>query len=104
LVPGDILAIDAKMVLPCDCILLSGELLLNEASLTGESIPIPKFSLENDQKKFSFVDEKRSSLFEGTRVLSAKPTLHHKVMALVVRTGFASFKGQIFRSVLYPKP
>lgn len=30
------------MTLPCDCLLVSGELLMNEVSLTGESFPIPK--------------------------------------------------------------
>jgi len=33
------------MQLPCDAILISGELLLNEASLTGEVTPIPKFAI-----------------------------------------------------------
>jgi cation-transporting P-type ATPase 13A2 len=76
LIPGDILVIEARQMLPCDCILLSGELLLNESSLTGESIPIPKFSLEHDSMQFSFQNEKRSCLFEGTKVMSSKPTDH----------------------------
>ena len=46
LVPGDIYAIENGMKLPCDTILVSGELLLNEVSLTGESIPIPKEPLK----------------------------------------------------------
>ncbi len=41
LVPGDIFAVTNKMKMACDAILISGELLMNEASMTGESIPIP---------------------------------------------------------------
>ena len=26
----------------CDCIILSGEIMVNEATLTGENIPVPK--------------------------------------------------------------
>jgi cation-transporting ATPase 13A3/4/5 len=56
--------------------LLSGELLVNEASLTGESIPIPKFGLEHDDRTFSFLEEKRSCLFEGTKVVHTKHSDH----------------------------
>jgi cation-transporting ATPase 13A3/4/5 len=45
LVPGDIFAISDKMQIPCDCILVSGDVVLNECMLTGESIPIPKISI-----------------------------------------------------------
>ena len=34
------------MTIPCDCILLSGEIFMNEASLTGETIPVPKKGIE----------------------------------------------------------
>ena len=42
LVPGDIYVLENKSLVPCDTAIVSGELLLNEASLTGETIPIPK--------------------------------------------------------------
>jgi cation-transporting ATPase 13A3/4/5 len=42
-----VIAIENKMIIPCDCVLVSGELLMNEASLTGESIPIPKLPVED---------------------------------------------------------
>ena len=91
-------------MIPCDCILLSGELMMNEASLTGESIPVPKYPLEKNLNIFKFSEDKRNCLFEGTRVLINKPINERYVLALVVRTGFNSFKGQVFRSVLYPNP
>ena len=104
LVPGDLIAIKNKAKIPCDCILVSGDLLMNEASLTGESIPIPKVPVEEKDEKVSFATDKRNCLFEGTKVLVAKPEADkHEVLAIVARTGFISFKGQIFRAVLYPK-
>lgn len=41
LVPGDI--IDPVGEIMCDCIVVKGEIYVNEASLTGESMPIGKF-------------------------------------------------------------
>jgi cation-transporting ATPase 13A3/4/5 len=45
LVPGDLIRIERNMMMPCDCILIKGDVMVNEASLTGESIPIPKIPL-----------------------------------------------------------
>jgi cation-transporting ATPase 13A2 len=39
LVPGDIYIITDSLKIPCDCILVQGHVLTNEASLTGESNP-----------------------------------------------------------------
>lgn len=37
------------MFLPCDCILIEGEVLVNECTLTGESIPVHKESIANSK-------------------------------------------------------
>lgn len=40
--PGDYLCLKKDLKLPCDCVLVDGEAILNEECLTGESIPITK--------------------------------------------------------------
>lgn len=40
LVPGDRIAIDSDMEMPCDAVLLEGEAVVNEAMLTGESVSV----------------------------------------------------------------
>lgn len=40
--------------MPCDCILIDGEILLDENSITGEVTPIPKFEIENQDQKFEY--------------------------------------------------
>ena len=46
--PGDVVvvreagAVEALKELPCDAVILSGECVMQEASLTGESVPITK--------------------------------------------------------------
>jgi len=45
LVPGDVIVVPENASLPCDLILLTGSAIVNEAMLTGESIPVLKTSL-----------------------------------------------------------
>lgn len=68
---------------------------MNEASLTGESIPIPKVPIDDLDEPISFEKDKRNCLFEGTKVLVAKnPNQDNNIaIAIVARTGFSSFKG-----------
>ncbi len=33
------------MIVPCDCILVTGTAYINEASLTGESVPVSKYKI-----------------------------------------------------------
>ena len=42
---------------------------------------------------------KKNILYDGTKVVSVR-----KAEAIVVRTGFSSYKGQIFRNALSPNP
>lgn len=45
IVPGDIIKIEVGKVMNCDCILISGDVMMNEATLTGESVPVPKSAM-----------------------------------------------------------
>lgn len=45
LVPGDIVVVPEGKPLPCDLVLLTGQAIVNEAMLTGESIPVMKSNL-----------------------------------------------------------
>jgi cation-transporting ATPase 13A3/4/5 len=49
LVPGDIVEIPENKTIPCDIILLSGQCIVNEAMLTGESIPVIKNAIPMTQ-------------------------------------------------------
>ncbi|XP_075058379.1 putative cation-transporting ATPase 13A4 [Mixophyes fleayi] len=110
LVPGDVIVLTGKrLFLPCDALLLSGGCIVNESMLTGESIPVSKTPLpHNDHtmpwKTHSGEDFKRHILFSGTEVIQTKSAGHGHVKAIVLRTGFNTAKGDLVRSILYPKP
>ncbi|KAL4468758.1 hypothetical protein ABPG74_005261 [Tetrahymena malaccensis] len=103
LLPGDLFFYKNNMLMPCDSLLLSGDALVNESSLTGEQIPIPKISIQQSQQQddlFNMETMKNHILYEGTKVIQIKG---HQVYGIVLRTGYTSFRGSIFRAMLYPK-
>lgn len=105
LVPGDIVELQNDFILPCDITLLSGQCIVNESSLTGESLPVIKNALPSEsQKIYSIDDDKNNTLYSGTKLLQARETGSSKVIGFVSRTGFHTSKGKLVLSILFPKP
>ncbi|XP_024124360.1 probable cation-transporting ATPase 13A3 isoform X2 [Oryzias melastigma] len=109
LVPGDVIVIPANgMMMPCDAILFHGNCVVNESMLTGESVPVTKTSLPSSGHEaaeiYNMEEHKRHTLFCGTHVIQTRFYAGEVVKAVVVRTGFSTEKGQLVRSILYPKP
>ena len=70
LVPGDLIIVPEGISLPCDLILLTGGAIVNEAMLTGESIPVLKTSLPvSSEELFSDKLSEKYVLFAGTHVI-----------------------------------
>jgi cation-transporting ATPase 13A3/4/5 len=95
-------------MMTCDAVLLNGTCILNESMLTGESVPVIKTHLppvtESSDEIYDVEAHKRSTLFNGTRVVQTRNYDGSKVLACVVRTGFCTAKGDLIRSILFPKP
>ncbi|KAK0138247.1 putative cation-transporting ATPase 13A3 [Merluccius polli] len=109
LVPGDVIIIPANgMIMPCDAVLVSGTSIVNESMLTGESVPVTKTALPSSGTEgastYSTEEHKRHTLFCGTQVIQTRFYTGQLVKAVVVTTGFNTEKGQLVRSILYPKP
>ncbi|KAF0884625.1 AT135 ATPase, partial [Crocuta crocuta] len=109
LVPGDILILPGKTSLPCDAILIDGSCVVNEGMLTGESIPVTKTPLPHTEntvawKSHGMEDYRKHVLFCGTEVIQVKPSGQGPVRAVVLQTGYNTAKGDLVRSILYPRP
>ncbi|CAB3400144.1 unnamed protein product [Caenorhabditis bovis] len=110
IVPGDLISLPAhSFILPCDALLMNGSVIVNEAMLTGESVPVTKVPLSGaddvgDDVRFSSEKHNRHTLFCGTTLLQTRYYGGKPVLALAIRTGFSTLKGQLVRSIMYPKP
>jgi len=92
-VPGDIVHLSAGDILPADVrILAAKDLFVNQASLTGESLPVEKFAAPAVAEKPAL--ELDNVAFMGTNVISGTAT------AAVVVTGTHTYFGNVASSVL----
>eukprot|EP00095_Tigriopus_kingsejongensis_P002264 snap_masked-scaffold633_size121756-processed-gene-0.12 protein:Tk02264 transcript:snap_masked-scaffold633_size121756-processed-gene-0.12-mRNA-1 annotation:"probable cation-transporting atpase 13a3-like" len=106
-VPGDLISIPAHgCVMPCDAVLISGTCIVNEAMLTGESVPVTKSALPHGDEEEDYDTErhKRHTLFAGTSIIQTRYYGNTHVLAVAARTGFQTSKGELIRSILFPKP
>lgn len=114
LVPGDVVNLSTSnfTLMPADLFLLSGDAIVNESMLTGESVPVSKVPIKDDDLVRWREDKRENSksfLYGGTRVIRIRgaftPEGHGRpALAMVARTGFNTTKGALIRSMLFPKP
>ncbi|CAE6435987.1 unnamed protein product [Rhizoctonia solani] len=120
LVPGDTISLLAPSLhtVPADILLLSGDAIVNESMLTGESVPVSKVPVtEVGVRSYVLGAGKndadvgpglaKSFLYAGTRVVRVRGSgngLGEDAIGVVARTGFNTTKGALVRSMLFPKP
>ncbi|CAH0562025.1 unnamed protein product [Brassicogethes aeneus] len=106
LVPGDLIILPPNnFVMPCDAVLLTGECIVNESVLTGESVPVTKTALHSSNDVYSIGGlHRRQTLFSGTTLIQTRYYENDDVLARVVRTGFDTTKGALVKSILFPSP
>ncbi|GAA6025566.1 hypothetical protein JCM11491_003215 [Sporobolomyces phaffii] len=124
LVPGDVIDLSEASLttFPADLVLLSGDAIVNESMLTGESVPVSKVPVEADVLEAVSIpggdiagELARHVVFNGTKIIrvrqttpsaaTAGPGLHQpEALGMVLRTGFNTTKGALVRSMLFPKP
>jgi cation-transporting ATPase 13A3/4/5 len=103
LVPGDVFELPPDgTAVPCDCILLSGSVIVNEAMLTGESTPIIKAHLPLSEDRFNYENDTKHMLFSGTKIVQKRPENKQPLLCVCYSTGFNTVRGNLIRSVLYP--
>ena len=107
-VPGDLVMLEVGTSpdgtpIPCDLLLLKGAALVNEAMLTGESVPVLKEPISGgSDTHLDMTGAHRSSvLFAGSSLVAVKHGSRNAVVGFVLKTGFATSQGKLIRTILF---
>eukprot|EP00736_Rhodelphis_marinus_P001278 Rmarinus@m.10742 len=103
LIPGDLIRLRHDFTAPCDALVLSGEFIVNESMLTGESIPVVKYAMPRTENVLK-TPPKKHVVYCGTHIIQCRAAENEDVVCRVWRTGFSSVKGRLVRSILFPRP
>ncbi|MBN8488286.1 MAG: hypothetical protein J0M20_11265 [Burkholderiales bacterium] len=71
LLPGDLIRLEENVQLPCDVALLVGQCVMNESSLTGESVPVVKDAIPWGEEVYrpDSAAHAKYTIYGGTSVL-----------------------------------
>ena len=83
---GDIIEIDDNQHINCDLLILRGECLINQSTLTGETTPILKKEFNEDKILYN------NLIYSGSQIIEKRTS---KVYCVVTSTGFNSFTGNM---------
>eukprot|EP01127_Copromyxa_protea_P021172 TRINITY_DN7206_c0_g1_i1.p1 TRINITY_DN7206_c0_g1~~TRINITY_DN7206_c0_g1_i1.p1 ORF type:complete len:1082 (+),score=179.87 TRINITY_DN7206_c0_g1_i1:156-3401(+) len=109
LLPGDLLLVPpgGNFVAPCDWVQVSGCVIVDESSLTGESLPVVKLppTYQAPHMRYDPDKNKKSTVFSGTKIIGVNPSHPgESVIGMVARTGFSTLKGSLVRTILSSEP
>ncbi|WP_075182189.1 magnesium-translocating P-type ATPase [Pantoea sp. 1.19] len=104
LVPGDIIELHAGDVVPADVKLLDArELIISQASLTGEALPVEKWVIEQAQPGSDALSES-TLLCQPNICLMGTSVMGGSARAVVVATGNASYFGSLAKAIVGKQP
>ena len=102
LLPGDIVFLKTDDVVPCDCLILEGECIVNENSLNGSLDITKKKSLENKNEQFNYKFNKIHILYHGMKIVKTISRFNEGcISALCINTGPNTYKANQYSNILY---
>ena len=102
LLPGDIIYLKSNDRVPCDCLILEGECIVNENDLTGSLDIMKKTYLENNNEQFNYELSKANILYHGMKIIKTFSKFNEGyISALCVNTGPNTFKANQYSNILY---
>lgn len=94
--PGDRIVIDTVMDVPCDLVILEGSCAVNEAMLSGESVPLFKEEITGTDSILDLKSHRKHLLFAGTKL----EKLYSPLTCTVLRTSFDTEQGVLLNKML----
>ena len=102
LLPGDIIFLKSNDIVPCDCLILEGECMVDSNNLLGCLKIFRKISLKNNNNNFDYQLNKDNILYHGMKIIKTYSNLRQEyISVLCVNTGPNTFKANLYSNTLY---
>ena len=102
LLPGDILYLKLNDIVPCDCLIIEGECLVNQANLNGDLGIFKKISLIDNNEQFNYQKNQINILLHGMKIIKTFSNLKEGyISVLCINTGPNTYKANLYSHILY---
>jgi len=102
LLPGDIIYLKSNDLVPCDCLILEGECIVNESDLTGNFNIFKKIPLDNNNEQFNYKFNMINILFHGMKVIKTHSNLKDGyISVLCINIGPNTFKANQYSNIMH---
>ena len=102
LLPGDILYLKIKDMVPCDCLLLEGECIVNQKYLNDNLGLLKKISIINNNERFNYKLNNNNILLHGMKIIKIFSKIKGQyISALCINTGPNTYKANQYSNILY---
>ena len=102
LLPGDIIYLKMNDIVPCDCLFIEGECLINQADLNGDLGIFKKISLIDNNEQFNYQKNQINILLHGMKIIKIFSKLKEGyISVLCINTGANTYKANLYSNILY---
>ena len=103
ILPGDIIYLEEKDIVPCDAIILEGECVISECQTLGKIATLNKKALENNTNIFNYQANHISIIFQGMKIIKiqVKNNIKKRLVLLSINTGANTFIANQFLNLKY---
>ena len=102
LLPGDIIYLKMNDIVPCDCLIIEGECLVNQSNLNGDLGIFKKIALIDNNEQFNYNKNKINILLHGMKIIKIFSKIKEGyISALCINTGPNTYKANLYSNILY---
>ena len=102
LLPGDIIYLQINETVPCDCLILEGECIVNQNNLNGSLDLLKKISITNNKELFNYQLNYNNILLHGMKIINIFSKIKEKyISVLCINTGPNTYKANQYSNILY---
>ena len=102
LLPGDIIYLKLNDIVPCDCLIIEGECLINQADLNGDLGIFKKISLLDNNEQFNYQKNQINILLHGMKIIKIFSKIKEGyISVLCINTGPNTYKANLYSNILY---